>query len=194
MLNGPRITLRAMSRDDLPRICAFNNDLEVELAGGGDPPMPQSLEKLQADFDREASSGGRNDGAFVIEVAGVLIGQAALFQYDNTAHTCELGITIGDRNYWSQGYGREAVALLVDYAFRMRNMHKVWLKVHGVNLRAQRTYASCGFVEEGRQRQQVWSNGSYDDLVYMGLLRSAWEQRAQVAHNEKTHNEKIQPA
>ena len=47
MLKGERILLRAITRDDLPRLCAFNNDLEVELSGGGDPPMPQSLERLQ---------------------------------------------------------------------------------------------------------------------------------------------------
>jgi hypothetical protein len=32
------VTLRALRRDDLPRLLTFNNDLAVELAGGGDPP------------------------------------------------------------------------------------------------------------------------------------------------------------
>lgn len=27
---------------------------------------------------------------------------------------CELAITIGDRDYWSKGYGREVVTLLLD--------------------------------------------------------------------------------
>lgn len=185
MLRGNRVLLRAMARDDLPRLCAFNNDLDVELAGGGDPPMPQSLEKLQADFDREVSSGGRNDGAFVIEADDLVIGQAALFNYDHTARTCELGITIGDRRYWGRGYGREAVSMLVEYAFRLRNYHKVWLRVNGRNVRAQRAYAACGFVEEGRQRRQVWSNGDYDDLISMGLLRSEWEARVRAVAQGK---------
>ena len=46
MLRGEKVVLRALNRADLPRIWQFNNDLEVELAGGGDPPMPQSLERL----------------------------------------------------------------------------------------------------------------------------------------------------
>lgn len=178
MLQGKRVLLRAMTRDDLPTICAFNNDIEVELAGGGDPPMAQSLERLQADFDRDASSGGRADGGFVIDVGGRVIGVCAIFNYNNTAHTCELGITIGDKAYWGQGYGRETVALLLDYAFRLRNFHKVWLTVNGANERAQRAYAACGFVGEGRQRQQVWSNGRYDDLLLMGVLRSEWSARS----------------
>jgi hypothetical protein len=48
LLKGLRVTLRSIEREDLPVLCAFNNDLEVELAGGGDPPIPQSLARLQA--------------------------------------------------------------------------------------------------------------------------------------------------
>ena len=59
MLKGDRVTLRGIRRDDLPRLCEFNNDIEVEVAGGGDPPMPQSLERLQAEWDKQASEGGR---------------------------------------------------------------------------------------------------------------------------------------
>lgn len=177
MLQGKRILLRALTRDDLPTICAFNNDIEVELAGGGDPPMAQPLERLQADFDRDAGNGGRADGSFVIEADGKVIGGCAIFNYNHTAHTCELGITIGNKAYWGQGYGREAVELLLDYAFRLRNFRKVWLTVNGGNERAQRAYAACGFVVEGRQRQQVWSNGRYDDLVIMGILHSEWPPR-----------------
>ena len=181
MLRGERVTLRALSRDDLPRLWAFNNDLAVELAGGGDPPMPQSLERLQAEFDQSAAKGGRDGASFAIEVDGLLIGSCGLFNISETDRTCELGIGIGDKEYWGRGYGREAVALLVDYAFRLRNWRKVWLRVWGNNERAIRAYRACGFVEEGRQRAQVWSAGSYHDLVLMGLLRDEWQAASALA-------------
>jgi RimJ/RimL family protein N-acetyltransferase len=175
MLKGERVTLRSLNRDDLPRLCEFNNDVEVELAGGGDPPIPQSLARLEADYDQKISSGGRDGAGFAVEADGKFIGQCALFDFHETNHTCQLGITIGDKAYWGKGYGREAVSLLLDYAFRLRNMRKVWLTVNGTNERAIRAYRACGFVEEGRQRAQVWSNGEYIDLVYMGVLREEWE-------------------
>ena len=175
MLQGEKVKLRAMSRDDLPRISAFNNDLAVELAGGGDPPWPQSLERLQAEFDQNAAKGGRDGMSFVIEADGICIGMCALFNVDETARTCELGITIGDQNYWGKGYGRDAVSLLVHYGFVFQNMHKVWLRVHAVNERGVRAYKACGFVEEGKMRAHVWSNGRYDDLIFMGLLCDEWQ-------------------
>jgi len=175
MLKGEKVILRAMRREDLPRLLQFNNDVEVELAGGGDPPMPQSLDRLEAEFNQQVSSGGRDGASFAIEADGQLIGSCGLFNFDSTAHTCELGIGIGDKVYWGKGYGREAINLLVEYAFHYRNFHKVWLRVLGNNARAIKAYQAVGFTEEGRLRQHVWINGTYDDLVHMGILRSEWD-------------------
>jgi RimJ/RimL family protein N-acetyltransferase len=153
----------------------FNNDLETELAGGGDPPTPQSLARLQAEFDQEAAKGGRDGMRFAIEAGTEFIGHCALFNVNSTAHICELGITVGDKKFWGKGYGSESIRLLVQYAFRYQNFRKVWLHVHAANERAVRAYQSCGFVEEGRLRAHVWSDGAYDDVLLMGLLREEWQ-------------------
>ncbi len=175
MLQGERLLLRAMTRADLERLCQFNNDVEVEVAGGGDPPLPQSLARLEAEFEAKVGEGDRDGTNFAIEADQKFIGHCALFQFDSVARTCELGITIGDKDYWGQGYGREAVTLLLDYGFRYHNLHRVYLSVNGNNERAIRAYQACGFQEEGRLRFHIWSDGAYIDLVYMGILRDEWE-------------------
>ena len=179
MLRGEKVSLRALERADLKHQWQFNNDVEVELSGGGDPPMPQSLARLEAEFEENARSGGRDGGMFAIEADGKYIGMCGIRQQSlimTTARTFELGITIGDKDYWGKGYGRDAVRVLLDYAFCLRNAHKVWLSVNGTNERAIRAYRACGFVEEGRLRQHVWGNGQYLDLVYMGVLRAEWSE------------------
>lgn len=177
MLRGKRVVLRSVEREDLPTLCAFNNDLELEVVGGGDPPLPQSLARLQAEYDSNVSKGGRDDPWFAIEVEGKMIGQVALHGFQDVHRTCELGIGIGDKAYWGQGYGREVVLLLLDWAFRYRNLNRVWLTTISSNVRAYRCYLACGFVEEGRQRQHLWGAGHYEDLIYMGILRSEWEEQ-----------------
>jgi RimJ/RimL family protein N-acetyltransferase len=181
MIQGSKVLLRALTRADLPRLCAFNNDIAVELAGGGDPPMPQSLARLEAEFDAGLGSGGRDGTSFAIEADGQLIGQCALFRFNHVAHSAELGITIGDKAYWGRGYGSEAISLLVDYAFRHHNLHRIYLTVNGDNARAIAAYTRGGFVEEGRLRDHAWSDGRYIALVYMGILRGEWALRQQVA-------------
>lgn len=177
MLHGNRVRLRCISREDLPRLWEYNNDLEVELAGGGDPPFPQSLDRLQAEYDQNTSGGGRDGTSFVIEADGKCIGQCALFNYNPHSRVSELGIVIGDKAYWGQGYGRESIDLLLRYAFVYLNYRKISLEVHAANERAIRAYLSCGFVEEGRLRAHIWSSGRYDDLVMMGQLRDDWQKR-----------------
>ncbi|HLZ80077.1 MAG TPA: GNAT family protein [Ktedonobacteraceae bacterium] len=174
MLKGEKIILRAMKREDLQRQWMFNNDIEIEILGGGDPPEPQAIERLEAEFDENTRKGGRDGTNFAIEADGKYIGACGLFHFNEIARTCEMGIGIGDRAYWGRGYGRDAVKLLLDYAFRQRNLHKVWLTVNANNERAIRSYRACGFVEEGRLRKHVWSNGQYIDFVYMGVLRDEW--------------------
>jgi RimJ/RimL family protein N-acetyltransferase len=178
MLKGTRITLRSVRRDDLPLLCEFNNDLEMELTGGGDPPFPQSLERLQAEFDQNAAKGGRDGASFAIEADGKLIGQCGLFGFEfchGVNNHCELGIGIGDKEYWGKGYGTEAVSLLLDWAFTHRNMNRVFLSTISNNERAIACYKKCGFVIEGRLREHAWNRGAYVDLIYMGILKSDWE-------------------
>ncbi len=139
----------------------------MELAGGGDPPTPQSVARLHAEYDAQVSAGGRDGTSFAIEADGVCIGQCALFQFDAVAQSCALGITIGDKGYWGRGYGGDAIRLLLDYAFRLRNLRRVYLSVNSTNERAMGAYRRCGFVEEGRLRQHVWSAGQL-------LISSTW--------------------
>ncbi|MEP6597850.1 MAG: GNAT family protein [Actinomycetota bacterium] len=169
MLIGELVTLRAIEPDDYPMLARWANDVEVELLGGGDPPAPRPLTSVSAMFDRMRDD--RDASNFAIVADGLLIGQLGLHGVDHAASTAELGITIGNREYWGRGYGREALLLALDYGFRLRNLRKIWLTVNASNERAIRAYAAVGFVEEGRQREQVWNAGHYDDLVYMGIIR-----------------------
>lgn len=169
MLHGPRVTLRAITPEDYPRQRDFHNDLEFELAGGGSPPRPTSLPVFAEFFDTLLRD--REQFMFGIEVSGVYIGNAGLFHVNRVDGTAELGIGIGDKTCWSHGYGRESIGLLLDYAFRVQNLRRVWLEVLGSNGRAQRCYRSAGFVEEGRLREHVWNDGRYVDHVLMAVLR-----------------------
>jgi RimJ/RimL family protein N-acetyltransferase len=169
MLQGKLVTLRPITPEDYPRLLRFKNDVEVELLGGGTPPGPTTLASLSEFFDKRLKE--PDSFSFGIEADGVFIGDCGLFHLDKLAATAEVGIGIGDREYWGRGYGRQAMALLLDYGFRIQNLRKIWLEAHGTNERALRSYRAVGFVEEGRQREQVWCGGRYEDLVLMGLFR-----------------------
>ena len=171
MLHGPRVTLRAITTEDIPRLVEYSNDVEFELAGGS-VPHPVSAATYTETFDERQRD--KSAVSFGIEADGKLIGEIGLFHRNRTSETAELGIGIGDHDYWSRGYGREAIGLLVQYGFQLQNIHRIWLQTHSANERAFRCYLACGFVEEGRLREHHWHDGRHVDLIQMGLLRSEW--------------------
>lgn len=175
MLQGTKVLLRAFRREDLQRRWEFDNNPAFHLLIHDDPWEPVSLERATARFEASLGDAEHDGPHFAIEADGKYIGHCLLYGFDHTAHTCMLGIGIGDSDYQGRGYGREALRLLLDYAFRLRNVRKVSLTVSGDNERAIRAYRACGFVEEGRLRQHVWGKGAYLDIVCMGLLRREWE-------------------
>lgn len=172
MLKGDNVILRPMRREYLEKYFEYRNEVDLELLSSGEPPMPMEYERLVAMFEAHLARPRSEISWFGIEVqGGKFIGQCLLHNFDYAARTCELGVTIGDRDHLGRGYGRDVVQLLVKYAFRLRNMQKVWLTTNGSNERAQKAFAAAGFVEEGRLKRHVWLDGRYDDLVYMGILR-----------------------
>lgn len=118
----------------------------------------------------------RNDFHFQIRLLETdeLIGFIALDGIQWTNGCCMLGIGIGPRECRGKGYGSEALALVLRYAFTELNLHRVGLNFISYNDRAQKVYERAGFRPEGTVREFVHRDGGYYDLVYMGILQSEW--------------------
>jgi RimJ/RimL family protein N-acetyltransferase len=172
MLKGEKVVLRPMRREYLEKYTEFRNDVELQLLSSEDPPMPIEYDRVVKNYEEHLASPRGQFIWFAIEVqGGKFVGQCILHRFDYAARTCELGITIGDRDYQNRGYGKDTVRLLTRYAFRLLNMQKVWLTTNGTNLRAQKAFQASGYEEEARQRRHIWLDGKYDDLVYMAAFR-----------------------
>lgn len=180
MLKGDKVLLRPVTEDDLETMWPWDSDVELVTLADDEPPIPRSPESFREQL-KKIMSKPEEVALFAIEADGALIGTCSLFHFHPTAHNAELGVFIGDRAYWGQGYGREAVHLLLEYAFRYGNQHKVYLGTFDDNQRAIRSYKASGFVEEGRLREHIWVDGRYKDLIYMGIMRSEWTGRAAAA-------------
>lgn len=70
-----------------------------------------------------------------------------------------------------QGHGAAALAALVALAFGPLDLHKLWLIVRRDNRRAQAMYLRAGFEFEGVLRDEYCVNGTYFDMVRMGVVR-----------------------
>ena len=172
MIQGQKTKLRAIEREDLPIFVRWFNDPEVRqyLA----MYMPMSMAEEEKWFERQLED--RDGKIFAIETEdGVHIGNCGLHSIDWKNSKAYLGIVIGEKEYWNQGYGSDAIRVLLGFAFGEMNLHRVFLTVYGYNERAIRCYEKCGFRHEGRQREARFSDGRYHDELMMGILREEFE-------------------
>jgi RimJ/RimL family protein N-acetyltransferase len=86
-----------------------------------------------------------------------------------------VGIGIGERDDWGKGYGTDAMGLILRFAFTELNLQRVTLGVFSYNQRAIRSYEKAGFTEEGHDRESLHRDGQRAGAIYMGVLRSEWE-------------------
>jgi diamine N-acetyltransferase len=166
---GPRVSLRAIEIEDLDRCWRWMNDTEVRRFLGV-APFPISRAEERQWIEGLPSRRDERQMAIVAE-DGVHIGNLGLMNFDWTNRHAELGILIGEREYWDKGYGAEAIRLLLGLAFRDMNLNCVWLRVFEYNLRGIRCYEKVGFIHEGRERQRMYRDGRFWDCIRMGMLR-----------------------
>jgi len=185
MIYGERIRLRAIEREDLPTFVEWLNDPDVLQGLLLHTPVSRATEEnwfegmikrppdeqvlaievhLPGVIDGDAKVPGAEEGR-------KLIGSLSLDTIDWRNRCAELGIMIGDKSYWNQGYGSEAVRLLVQHGFKTLNLNRIFLHVFETNPRAIRAYEKAGFVLEGRERQAEFKDGKYIDVLRMSLLK-----------------------
>jgi len=175
---GERVRLRGAERSDLEKFVEWINDPEV--TAGLTLFLPMSSVDEEKWFD-DIMKRPQAQKPLVIDMKDDdgwrLIGNSSFFDFDWVARSAEVGIMIGEKSVWNQGYGTEVMALLLRHGFRTLNLNRVYLQVFAENKRAIRTYEKVGFVHEGRKRQAVYKNGKYSDILFMSVLREEWDAR-----------------
>jgi RimJ/RimL family protein N-acetyltransferase len=176
MIYGKRIRFRAPERTDIPRFVNWLNDPDVRR--GGSHHLPFSSEDEEKWFD-QMQSHPQDEHPMVIEVRknGVVeewisIGSIGFSTIDWRNRCSEFGIMIGEKDYWNQGYGTEAVEMLLKHGFETLNLNRIFLRVFENNPGAIRAYEKAGFSHEGRLRQAEYQEGQFLDTLIMGILHS----------------------
>lgn len=175
MIYGDRIRLRAPEREDIPRFAAWLNDPEVRknlmLF------MPLSLADEEHWFDGMLQL-PQAEHPFVIEIrqgdGWHAIGNCSFNRIDWRVRSSEVGIFIGEKQLWNQGYGTETMRLMLRHGFNTLNLNRIFLRVYETNPGGIRAYEKAGFVHEGRLRQEEFQDGRAIDVLIMSVLRSEW--------------------
>jgi RimJ/RimL family protein N-acetyltransferase len=164
---GELVVLREKRLTDAPEDFGWRTDAELARFDAA-RPFAASYDDYLALFRDELSYPSPYRRTLAIEDAdGRHIGNAMYYNIDTIRREAEIGITIGERGCWGQGYGADAVRTLVRHIFRVTGFRRVYLKTLDWNVRAQRAFEAAGFRHCGRSRR---GGNSFIVMEYM----SAW--------------------
>lgn len=172
LFTSQRLRLAAPQPEDQTVFAAWTQDDEYMRLLDDDPVRPQSAATFSSFGDATRS----DDYYFHLRTldGDHLIGFVVLFNLKWRNQTAQLAIGIGDREYRGQGYGQEALHLILQYAFVELGLRRVSLTVLDYNTRAIHAYERVGFQREGIERRAIWRNGRTFDLLHYGILREEW--------------------
>ena len=174
---GKRIMLREFRQEDISGMRSWATDNDACAGLGPLFIAPQPWEKTERMLNEylNGTAGGANF-AIADREKGNYLGQCNLLSVDRVARHAEMAIVLAPDSV-GRGYAREAIGLLLRYAFDEMNLRRVHLKVLADNERAIRCYEACGFRREGVLREHAYHAGRYTDIVVMGILKSEWAAR-----------------
>ena len=174
MIEGKLVRLRAVEPEDAENAFHWMNDREVSRGLMARYPFSHETERDWVENATRPLDFG--NVRFAIETKdGVHIGHCGLHGGSAENRRAELGIMIGEKEYWGRGFGADTMITLLRFAFEQMNLHKVTLGVFEFNERGLAMYTKLGFVEEGRFRDDLFQDGRYWDLVRMSILRREYE-------------------
>ena len=155
----------------------WDRDSEYMRLLDSDPPVMWSEKKIKQWIEKDMEKEQLSEFFFPIRTIheDQLIGFVGLFSISWSSGDAWAGIGIGERDYWGNGYGTDAMRLILRYAFTELNLYRVTLGVFEYNHRARRSYEKTGFSIEGRERGEMLRQGQRWDTYIMGILREEWE-------------------
>lgn len=179
-IKGKKVTLRAMEKQDCEMVREMFNDPEIEnlVIGWAFPLSSYAQEKW---FENHYAD--NTNFRFVIETPeDGAVGIATLTNIDWKNRSADHGIKLAKKERRSKGIGTDAVMAIMRYAFDELQLHRLdsaWFKE---NIASKTMYTKCGWVEEGVRREYIFKNGSYRDLVVVGILAEEYHDLVKRTH------------
>ncbi len=173
---GRLVRLRALEPGDVEAFVAGDADTEGARAGWRIFP-PRSL-AVAAEWVEQASRAANDGDEFrlAIEAGGELVGSINSHSCDPVVGTCSYGIGVFP---WArrQGYGRDAVIVLLRYLFGERRYQKCTVSTPAFNEASVAFHQALGFQVEGRIRRTVFTDGQHWDEVVLGITAEEYASR-----------------
>jgi RimJ/RimL family protein N-acetyltransferase len=150
MINGIKVRLRDKRMSDARDDHAWQSDPELARLDAV-PALTTSYAQYLLNYSWELRLPSLTSRRFAVEsLDGKHIGNCSYYNINETKGEAELGIMIGERDYWDKSYGTDTVLALIHHISQETKLKRLYLKTLESNTRAQKCFQKCGFTAYSR--------------------------------------------
>jgi len=168
-LVGKLAVLRSKSMEDAEADYSWRIDPELAGLDATRPVTLSFTEYLRYHRDDVAYPSPWSVRMAIDTLDGRHIGNCMYYDINTEKSQCELGIMIGDRDYWSLGYGTDVIKTALAHIFTATELELVYLHTLTHNYRAQKSFAKAGFTPVREVKRDGY------EFVLMEIRRNEWE-------------------
>ncbi len=173
-LEGERILLRRIRHADAEDMYEYSRLEEVTRYLLWSPhPNPEHTKNYIAYLQSEYRDGRLYDWAIVLKESGKMIGTVGFPTIRATDSAAEIGYVLNPA-YHHRGYAREAVRLIIDFAFQKLALHRIEARCFRENDASRRLLLDLGFRFEGRARDGLRIKGKFETIDSFAILTDDW--------------------
>ena len=175
-IEGERISLIPSSKEHIPLYTKWMNDPEVRKYSRN--PVPLSIDEIKKWFEPSDQKYTEfigfeiyhNDDKRVIGVVGI--------NHINWIYRhANIFITIGEKDYWNQGYATEAARMVLNYAFNEINLNKIYAGIAELNKGSWNVAEKLNFTYETTVPEDFYMDGKYVSVKKYHILKDEWVNR-----------------
>jgi RimJ/RimL family protein N-acetyltransferase len=173
ILKGKNVNLRSLTLNDAESL--QENANEELISNFTRIPHPYNLDHAKSFIkDCIEKEKEKTSYQFGIEYESKIVGMVGLSKVNNKGNkNAELGYWIG-KDYRGKGFTKEAVKLILDFAFKKLKLERVQAKVMHPNIISAKLLEKYNFKLEGRGRKANLIKNEWQDDLYYGLLKEEY--------------------
>jgi [ribosomal protein S5]-alanine N-acetyltransferase len=160
--------IRPFKKEDCPLWQTWDIDPEIQAHMPEPKNEPVDINE-QYEYINECESDEEGYYWSIDTHEGITIGTVSLFEINSHHGTAQIGIVIGNKDYWGKGVATEVIREIIHYAFNTLNLHYIGAEVEFDNTPMKKVFEKLGFEQDGLFKKARVKNSQRIDVAHFGI-------------------------
>ena len=171
-LQGKDINLRALEPEDLEFVYAIENDENIwEVSNTITPYSKFLIRQYLENAHQDIYEAKQLRLAICKKENSEAIGLIDLFDFDVKNKRAGVGIIIQNEIDRNSGFGKEALSLVINYAFEHLQLHQLYANIGTENTASLSLFTTFGFEKIGVKKDWNFTQNAFQDEALFQLIK-----------------------